>query len=209
MQDEDEDSEVERRTSRVFAVLFAAAAGLIAMLNARAYADVTHAVRFAAPARILVWAEGGAPVPAADRAAPEALIAGVLDPAGAAVRFEDLADGRVMASFYVASNTAFAVEARLAGAASDPALLGGVRVEASADAAGAAAQAPHSAGPTAGGAPALTLADLTAGARVFTGDRRTALRPGAPRSQAARVDVVFSGPGAHLARSVRFDISVP
>ncbi|NBC20278.1 MAG: hypothetical protein GVY06_04405 [Alphaproteobacteria bacterium] len=115
------------------------------------------------------------------------------------------ADGAEMeSSFYVASNTAFAIDAEASATTSDNFALTDVgfdmAVTQSGDdglAFGSAAQFPHSGGAGGGVSGSIsTLDDLSTAANVFTGDQRTAASTGSIADQSVRFDVTYSLGGA-------------
>lgn len=104
-------------------------------------------------------------------------------------------------SFYVASNTAFAIDADVdfTGFGLPLTLLNVTGVEMSVTqngddglAFGSAAQLPHTGGPAAGMTGYNRLRDLLAGGNIFTGNQRTAATPGTIAEQSVRFDLVYS-----------------
>ena len=115
----------------------------------------------------------------------------------------DLAGAAVSnSSFYVASNTAFAIDAQavVVGTATNFTLADvgyAMSVTQSGTdstlAFGGNSQFPHSGGATSGVSSAVTdLGDLSTAANVFTGNRRTAATAGSIVDQSVRFDVVYS-----------------
>ncbi len=112
----------------------------------------------------------------------------------------DLDEGTLESSFYVASNTAFAIDAAASETAATNFTLADVAFEMSVTqsgddglAFGSAAQFPHSSGATGGvSGTVTTLDDLTTAANVFTGDQRTAASAGSIAAQSVRFDVAYT-----------------
>jgi hypothetical protein len=110
-------------------------------------------------------------------------------------------------SFFIASNTPFAIDAR-ATAASTPlatTLLNIVRLQLTSTvsgndglAFGTQAQAAHTGGPNAGFSIERPLSQFTAGRRIFTGNRRTALARGSLADQSIRFDATYTIRAASL-----------
>jgi hypothetical protein len=114
-------------------------------------------------------------------------------------------------SFYVASNTAFGIDATATAATAVNFDLADVGVEMSVTqsgndglAFGSAAQLPHSAGATGGVNPAVaTLADLATTPDLFRGNRRTAATVGSIAAQSVRFDVTYT-----LGGTAGYDLSM-
>lgn len=126
--------------------------------------------------------------------------------------------------FYVASNTAFSIDAELVTETDQTApLLDNTQFSLSVSLGdgdiGQSAQYPHTGGARGGMATHVrTLADLTTSTRVFTGNQRTAARTGTIRQQSVRFDMtlmqtvsVDSSPSlaARPAPEILFTIFVP
>lgn len=124
-------------------------------------------------------------------------------------------------SFYVASNTAFQIDAELAAPAALPldvletlpfnmrvALAGQGPLET-----GQMAQYPHSGGAQLGFSPDIkSLADLHQRVNVFSGNQRTAARPGTIAQQSVEFIVEYGGthaPSPQHAPSIIFTVFVP
>lgn len=109
-------------------------------------------------------------------------------------------------SFYVASNTAFSIDARAQLAGTNNIVLLFVtamemQVTLSGDdglAFGSAAQYPHTGGPTGGVTNYPSLWSLLTGRNVFTGNRRTASGRGSLADQSVRFDLAYSIPSTNL-----------
>ncbi len=109
---------------------------------------------------------------------------------------------RSRSSFYVASNTAFAIDARTFPPATPLAntLLNVVRLQMSSTvsgtnggyAFGATAQAAHTSGPNSGFTASQPLTYYLPGRRIFTGNRRTAATRGTLLDQSIRFDAVYT-----------------
>ncbi len=120
-------------------------------------------------------------------------------------------DAELESSFYVASNTAFAIDAEASELTATNFDLADVGFEMSVTqsgddglAFGSAAQLPHSGGATGGVAGTVTtLDDLTTAANVFTGDQRTAASTGSIAQQSVRFDVVYT-----LGGTAGYDLSM-
>lgn len=120
-------------------------------------------------------------------------------------------DATLESSFYVASNTAFAIDAEASEVTATNFSLADVGFEMSVTqsgddglAFGSAAQFPHSGGATGGVAGTVTtLDDLTTAANVFTGDQRTAASTGSISQQSVRFDVVYT-----LGGTAGYDLSM-
>ncbi len=123
----------------------------------------------------------------------------------------DAGDAELASSFYVASNTAFAIDAEASEVTATNFGLDdvgfGMAVTQSGDdglAFGSAAQFPHSGGATGGVAGTVTtLDDLTTPANVFTGDQRTAASTGSIAAQSVRFDVTYT-----LGGTAGYDLSM-
>jgi len=125
-------------------------------------------------------------------------------------------------SFYVASNTAFNIDAVLANPQSLPAdTLAGSSISLTANlqghgalAYGQKAQYPHSDGPTGGiNTDIQTLADLTQPQRLFTGNQRTAAASGSIAQQSVQftLDIRKASPKTPLLQSqdIVFTVFIP
>lgn len=115
---------------------------------------------------------------------------------------------RQESSFYVASNTAFSIDAEAIGPRSfrELILLLNTRMELSVTTQGtdeidfgSQSQAPHSGGGQAGFAPNLRLWDIQNPRNVFAGDQATASGPGSIVDQSVRFDAAYSIAAATLA----------
>ncbi len=130
-----------------------------------------------------------------------------------ALGLENLTDARVdttkqYTSFYVASNTPFAIDAQVfpPGTLLDFILLVITRVELSVTPSGTdagltfggQAQAPHSGGGQSGFAGSTRLWDLRTPRNVFTGNQRTAAGPGSIVDQSVRFDAEYTIQGSSL-----------
>ena len=123
----------------------------------------------------------------------------------------DAGDADLESSFYVASNTAFAIDAAASEVAATNFGLADVGFDMSVTqsgddglAFGSAAQFPHSGGATGGVAGTVTtLDDLTTPANVFTGDQRTAASTGSIADQSVRFDVTYT-----LGGTAGYDLSM-
>ena len=122
------------------------------------------------------------------------------------------ADGATLeSSFYVASNTAFAIDAEATQVAATNFSMADVGFEMAVTqsgddglAFGSAAQFPHSGGATGGVSGTVsTLDDLTTAANVFTGDQRTAASVGSIAEQSVRFDVAYT-----LGGTAGYDLSM-
>lgn len=109
-------------------------------------------------------------------------------------------DATFASSFYVASNTAFAIDAQASITAATNFTATDVAYDLSVTqtgddglAFGGNAQFPHSGGATGGvSATVATLADMAAPTQVFLGDQRTAATPGSIADQSVRFDAVYT-----------------
>lgn len=126
---------------------------------------------------------------------------------------ENLTDARVdttrqYSSFYVASNTPFAIDAQVfpPGTFRDFILLIITRLQLSVTQSGidgglnfgSQAQLPHSGGAGSGFAGSLRLWDMRAPRNIFTGDQRTAAGPGSIVDQSVRFDAEYTIQGSSL-----------
>jgi len=124
-------------------------------------------------------------------------------------------------SFYVASNTAFNIDAELAGhVALPPETLDTLSFNMTASlqggplpATGHKAQFPHSGGAKGGINPAITtLGDLRQRTTVFAGNQRTAAQPGTIAEQSVMFSVAYGNPKAPLPNNspdIIFTVFVP
>lgn len=221
----------QRRFTRNALALISTALAVIAAPPADA--SITHEVAFRADPLVIVWTGSSADIgeqidfrretnfAPPPRAGEDAIVTGALVapgsspanlwPVGEATPWRS---GRQASetNFYVASNTAFAIDAHLVDApAMDPADVSfAMSVTRRGPDFGAAAQTPHAAGPRGGFASGVdTLADLAVQSRVFTGHRRTAVRPGSIRDQSVRFDVAYTlnDTGKHCGCSRRIEVS--
>ncbi|MEL7480914.1 MAG: hypothetical protein AAGJ29_05085 [Pseudomonadota bacterium] len=114
------------------------------------------------------------------------------------------ANNQSATSFYVASNTAFAIDATATTTTATNFTLADIgyslSVTQSGDdglAFGANAQFPHTGGATGGVATGVTaLSDMATATNVFTGNQRTAATPGSIASQSVRFDALYTLGGA-------------
>lgn len=126
---------------------------------------------------------------------------------------QDITDARVDASrqyssFYVASNTAFNIDAVATppGTFRDFLLLNIIRLNLTSTVSGTdggvdfggAAQAAHTGGPDTGFAPETTLWDLRFARTLFSGNQRTAASPGTIADQSIRFDAEYAIRAANL-----------
>jgi hypothetical protein len=122
-----------------------------------------------------------------------------------------MSDAVYASSFYVASNTAFAINATASLDSAVNFALDDVSYDLSVTqtgndglAFGANAQFPHTGGATGGVVAAVdSLDDMTASTNVFTGNQRTAATPGSIASQSVRFDAEYS-----LGGTAGYDLSM-
>ncbi|MEL7128450.1 MAG: hypothetical protein AAGK23_02795 [Pseudomonadota bacterium] len=203
--------------------------GLLALSCAgMANADIIDQPRFDVPGLVIVWgAESGTSPQISDRFQakagravqaradlPVAFGSGRLVPiSGPLEKNTAETDAAYAASrFFVASNTAFSIDAELE--AADPQPLDRISFDFSVSLSGGRAQYPHSAGPDGGMDKSVkTLGDLEQRTTVFRGNRRTAARRGTIRDQSVRFDAELISRIPHLETSrlpdIIFTVYVP
>lgn len=188
-------------------ILFAALLGAALGSGFAAHSDIVHTPTFKVDGKIVVW--GGHPPGSLPAGRLGDTISGKITPPAPnpshIVQTAHLTPthpqdtpiytlGDPSSTFYVASNTAFNIDAALADPVSDTSealrasLL--IKVDIRGDGTvpfGTKAQYPHTGGAR-GGLPAktITLADLRQSTRVFTGNQRTAKSPGSIAEQSIR-----------------------
>lgn len=194
-------------------------AGLIAgLLTLPATASIVHTPHFKVEGMVIVWGGNADQVTAN---APKArlgkrvtttlrmpAITGVLlpkeFPAATENPFPLAPEMAGQSYFYVASNTAFSIDANLGNSGfftSDTLSQTSLSLSASLQSSenpevGRKAQYPHSAGPSGGlTAKAFKLSDLTRRTTLFRGNQRTAARPGSIAEQSVRFDMTYTSSG--------------
>jgi hypothetical protein len=174
-------------------ILFAALCGAGLGSGFAAHSDIVHTPTFKVDGKIIVWG-GHAPgsLPAARLG--DTISGKITPPAPNPSHIVQTAHLDPSSTFYVASNTAFNIDAALANPVSDTseALRASLLIEVDIRGDGTVpfgtkAQYPHTGGAR-GGLPAntITLADLRQSTRVFTGNQRTAKSPGSIAEQSVR-----------------------
>lgn len=172
------------------------------LVSPAARASVSNKPHFKVEGQVIVWGTQGSssgqigrevktmPFPHAQPLSVVPALTGTLEPLSQPDLFA--LDHR-QRSFYVASNTAFAIDAELTGHSGmtiDE--LASTQVDLSVSL-GQSAQYPHAAGPRGGIHPDIrTLADLAVRTRVFTGNQRTAARAGTIAQQSVQFDLILT-----------------
>jgi len=182
--------------------------GLIASLST-ARADIVHHVGFETQPVVIVWSDTP---PSQDVAAslanardtrpariaialPPLYGSGGLLPADAQAAVKDISPlDQPERYFHIASNAPFRIDAQIVGQGGlSPSWSRIIRMDLSVRPLSPSAQTPHSGGLSAGlPVRPVTLADLEQPVTLFTGNRKTALRPGSIADQSVRFEVTFS-----------------
>lgn len=183
------------------AVLFLLASLFIAL---SANASIVHRPHFKVDGMVIVWGGTSAHIangPANARAGQAVEItptAPVITATLIALAPPQIPLRQTSSRFFVASNTAFSIDAELTNAAElDPELLKNTRVamafsltDTDNPAVGSKAQYPHSAGPDGGlNLNVQTLADLQRRTTIFSGNQRTARTPGSIAEQSVQFEL--------------------